>query len=65
MTNILPGKIIELNDRVFKIQKCFYDDDGMLESVRAECITPKDGDSSEWFSLEIYDESLVDAYTLH
>lgn len=59
-----PGKIIEINDRIFLIEKLNYDDDGELDTIRAKCLTPMDGDSSEYFSLEVYDEDLIVAYTI-
>lgn len=62
---LLPGKIIEIHDRVFEVAECFYDSDGRLGSIRARCLTPREGDESEWFSLEVYDESMITAYTLH
>lgn len=61
---VAPGKIIEIHDRVFVIAECIYDSNGELDAIKARCITPRDGDESEWFSLEVYDEDAIVAYTL-
>jgi hypothetical protein len=62
---VIPGKIVELNGRVFIIDRCHYDEDGDLIAMTARCITPQEGDTSKWFTLEVCDESLLVAYTLH
>lgn len=63
-TPILPGKIVELNERVFLIDKCHYDSDGELVAMTAKCLTPKDGDSTAWFTLEVNDPMAIQAHTL-
>ena len=61
---ILPGKIVELHERIFYIEQCHYEG-GELTSMTARCLTPQDGDTSEWFTLEVSDEDLIVAYTIH
>jgi len=61
---VIPGKIIEIHERVFMIEKCIYNAKGVLDCIHARCLTPKEGDESEYFSLEIYDEMQVVTYTL-
>jgi hypothetical protein len=61
---LVPGKIVEINERVFLVDKLIYDEDGELERIQAKCLTPKDGDTSEWFTLEITDECLIPIFTL-
>lgn len=46
------------------IEKCIYNAKGVLDCIHARCLTPKEGDESEYFSLEIYDEMQVVTYTL-
>lgn len=64
MPAVLPGKLIETHERVFLVNECHYDEDGDLAAITAKCLTPRDGDTSEWFTLEVYDENLIEAHTL-
>jgi hypothetical protein len=60
---VIPGKIVELNDRIFIIERVHYEQ-GELVGMTAKCLTPRDGDSSKWYTLEVTDESLIVAHTI-
>jgi hypothetical protein len=67
-TVIEVGKIVELGDSIFKVQSIYRASSGELKSFTA-CVLVRDpeedDDAGSVVGMEVYDESLLDVYTIH
>lgn len=62
---VAPGKIVELEDRTFKVDTLHRAWDGTLQAISAKCLDPREGDDGPWWDLEITDEDLIVAHSVH
>lgn len=61
----IPGKILELQDRIFRITECYVDDEGELERLAVKCLNPREGDKSPYWAIEVVNEHLLKVFTIH
>lgn len=59
------GKILEINDRFYRIDMLHHDDDGNIAAITAFCLNPAEEDDGPWWSLEVTAEALLVAHTVH
>jgi hypothetical protein len=67
-TQVEVGKIVELGDSIFLVQSIFRASSGDLRSFTATVLLrdpDEDDDAGSVVGMEVYDESLLDVYTIH
>jgi hypothetical protein len=68
-TLVEPGKIVELNGSIYKIESIYRDRSGELKSFLARVLLrdldEDQDDAGSTVGLEVYDEELLSVYTIH
>lgn len=67
-TVVATGKIVELGGSIFRVESVYRSATGELKSFMA-CVLLRDADEEDdagaMVGMEVYDEQLLDVYTVH